>query len=100
VSYESQVFLASQRTAAADHQRRGSRFWQQFLQKSPMSEIAAEGGISKSLLFHCFRNKKDRCLFLWTACAEETIDEMTRSGCIPRGMTMKRVKYRLIPYIW
>ena len=49
--------------------------------KSPMSEIAAEGGISKSLLFHYFQNKKDLYLYLWKTCAEETIDEMTRSGC-------------------
>lgn len=32
--------------------------------KSPMSEIAAEAGISKSLLFHYFRNKKELYLFL------------------------------------
>ena len=33
--------------------------------KSPVSEIAAEAGISKSLLFYYFRNKKELYLFLW-----------------------------------
>ena len=32
--------------------------------KSPVSEIAAEAGISKSLLFYYFRNKKELYLFL------------------------------------
>lgn len=33
--------------------------------KSPMNEIAAEAGISKSLLFFYFRNKMELYLFLW-----------------------------------
>ena len=33
--------------------------------KSPVQEIAAEAGISKSLLFFYFRNKKELYLFLW-----------------------------------
>ena len=32
--------------------------------KSPMNEIAAAAGISKSLLFHYFHNKKELYLFL------------------------------------
>ena len=48
--------------------------------KSPMSEIAAEAGISKALLFHYFRNKKELYLFLWETCAKITIEEMERSG--------------------
>lgn len=32
---------------------------------SPMSEIAQAAGISKSLLFHYFHNKKELYLFLW-----------------------------------
>jgi AcrR family transcriptional regulator len=32
--------------------------------KAPMSEIASEAGISKSLLFHYFKNKKELYLFL------------------------------------
>ena len=33
--------------------------------KTPVSEIAEEAGISKSLLFHYFHNKKELYLFLW-----------------------------------
>ena len=48
--------------------------------KSPMSEIADAAGISKSLLFHYFRNKKELYLFLWDTCAKITVEEMERSG--------------------
>lgn len=34
-------------------------FSQNSYKKSPMSEIAAEAGISKSLLFHYFHNKQE-----------------------------------------
>lgn len=40
-------------------------FAQNDYKKAPMSEIAAEGGISKSLLFHYFTNKLELYLFLW-----------------------------------
>ena len=33
--------------------------------KSPVGEIAKEAGISKSLLFHYFHNKKELYLYLW-----------------------------------
>ena len=33
--------------------------------KTPVSEIAQQAGISKSLLFHYFQNKKELYLFLW-----------------------------------
>ena len=48
--------------------------------KSPMSEIAAEAGISKSLLFYYFRNKKDLYLYLLRYSAEVTAAELTASG--------------------
>ncbi len=48
---------------------------------SPMSEIAESAGISKSLLFHYFRNKKELYLFLWDKCAEASVETMTRYGC-------------------
>lgn len=48
---------------------------------SPMSEIADAAGISKSLLFHYFHNKKELYLFLWDSCAETTIDYLTRCRC-------------------
>jgi len=40
-------------------------FSQNSYRNSPMSEIAAAAGISKSLLFHYFQNKKELYLFLW-----------------------------------
>ena len=40
--------------------------------KAPMSEIANEAEISKALLFHYFRNKKDLYLYLWDNAADLT----------------------------
>ena len=51
---------------------------------SPMSEIAESAGISKSLLFHYFRNKRELYLFLWDYCAKTTIEYLTRCGCYGR----------------
>ena len=48
---------------------------------SPMSEIADAAGISKSLLFHYFHNKKELYLYLWDKCAETTIETLTRYNC-------------------
>ena len=48
-------------------------FSQNTYKKSPVSEIAKEAGISKSLLFYYFRNKKELYLFLWEKCAKVTI---------------------------
>ena len=49
--------------------------------KNPISEIADAAGISKSLLFYYFHNKKELYLFLWENCAQLTIEELTKSGC-------------------
>lgn len=56
-------------------------FSQNSYKNSPMSEIADAAGISKSLLFHYFYNKKELYLFLWDKCAEITIEYLTRYGC-------------------
>lgn len=40
--------------------------------RAPMSEIAEEGNISKSLLFHYFTNKKDLYMYLWNNACEIT----------------------------
>lgn len=40
--------------------------------KAPMSEIAEEGNISKSLLFHYFTNKKELYMHLWNNACEIT----------------------------
>lgn len=56
-------------------------FSQNSYKNSPMSEIAAAAGISKSLLFHYFHNKKELYLFLWDKCAQTTIEYLTRYEC-------------------
>ena len=56
-------------------------FSQNSYKKSPMSEIAEAAGISKSLLFHYFVNKKELYLFLWDTCARMTVEEMAKNGC-------------------
>lgn len=60
----------------------GFRVFSQYSYKnSPMSEIAAEAGISKSLLFYYFKNKKELYLFL---CRYSTLlaeQEMIRQKC-------------------
>ena len=81
-------------------------FSQNSYKNSPMSEIAEEAGISKSLLFHYFRNKKELYLFLWDKCAEITIRYLTGYGCygqaklfdaMERGMLAKMEIIRRYP---
>ena len=45
--------------------------------KAPTAEIAAEAGISKSLLFHYFHNKLELYLFLWKYAAD-----LTKKTCV------------------
>lgn len=49
--------------------------------KSPMNEIADCAGISKSLLFHYFRNKRELYLFLWDKACKITMEYLTEYGC-------------------
>ena len=83
-------------------------FSQNSYKKSPMSEIAAEAFISKSLLFHYFRNKKELYLFLWEKCAETTIQYLTKYQCYAqkdlfesmyRGMQAKMEILRRYPHL-
>ena len=55
-------------------------FSQNSYKKSPMSEIADAAGISKSLLFHYFHNKKEFYLFLLESCARLTDEYVHRYG--------------------
>lgn len=60
----------------------GFRVFSQYSYKnSPMSEIAAEAGISKSLLFYYFKNKKELYLFLCRYSTELAEQEMIRQKC-------------------
>ena len=74
--------------------------------KSPMQEIAGCAGVSKSLLFHYFRNKKELYLFLWDQAAKITLEALTRYGCyeppdlfemMERGMRAKLAVMRIYP---
>lgn len=56
-------------------------FSQNSYKKSPVSEIAAEAGISKSLLFHYFRNKRELYLFLIQYAADTTYKHLYEFGC-------------------
>lgn len=56
-------------------------FSQNSYKKSPVSEIAQEAGISKSLLFHYFHNKKELYLFLWDKGAQITIQYLDAYRC-------------------
>ena len=79
-------------------------FSQNTYKKSPVSEIAAEAGISKSLLFYYFRNKKELYLFLWEKCAQVTIEYMKEYGCYDKK-DLFRMMYREMylaseGYVW
>jgi AcrR family transcriptional regulator len=47
-------------------------FSQSTYKKAPVAEIASKAGISKSLLFYHFKNKKEFYLFLWKKSIELT----------------------------
>ena len=81
-------------------------FSQNSYKNSPMSEIAEAAGISKSLLFHYFHNKKELYMFLWDKCAEITIEFLTKYNCygqknlfesMEKGMQAKMEIVRLYP---
>lgn len=83
-------------------------FSQNSYKKSPMSEIAQEAGISKSLLFHYFHNKRELYLFLWENCAKVTIQYLTECECyeqtdlfemLYRGMRAKMRIMHLYPHM-
>ena len=60
----------------------GFRVFSQYSYKnSPMCEIAAEAGISKSLLFYYFKNKKELYLFICKYSTELTEQEIIRQKC-------------------
>lgn len=49
--------------------------------KSPVGEIAQAAGISKSLLFHYFHNKKELYFFLWDKAAEMILATLKDYSC-------------------
>lgn len=95
-------------------------FSQNSYKKSPMREIAETAGISKSLLFHYFQNKKDLYLFLAMPLILGSVisflitpfylpiiakrirneEQVLEEGLPGYREYKEKVKYRLIPYIW
>lgn len=53
--------------------------------RSPMNEIASEAGISKSLLFYYFKNKKELFLFLVKHSASITAEAFSKNRCYEQG---------------
>ncbi len=53
--------------------------------KASMQAIADEAGVSKSLLFHYFRNKRELYLYLWDRAARATEKALAESGCYDAG---------------
>lgn len=49
---------------------------------APMQQIADEAGISKSLLFHYFKNKQELYLYLWDVAARKTARATQESGAL------------------
>lgn len=60
-------------------------FSQNTYKKSPMQEIAGQAGISKSLLFHYFRNKRELYLFLWDQACRTTMRYLQEHRCYDSG---------------
>ena len=61
--------------------------------KSPVNEIAIEAGISKSLLFFYFRNKKELYIFLLKKSEELTKRTLMESG-VMNGTDIFDIMYR------
>ena len=75
--------------------------------KAPTSEIAAEAGISKSLLFHYFYNKQELYIFLWNhaadltkkymckykVCETDVFFEMMRRGLMAKCAVMRKYTF-------
>ncbi len=84
-------------------------FAQNCYKKAPMSEIAYEGEISKALLFHYFKNKKDLYMYLWENAMElteksirdyETTQTTDFFEMLKRSLLAKCSLMRDYPYIY
>ena len=74
--------------------------------KASMQALADEAGVSKSLLFHYFRNKKALYLYLWQQAAGATAAALEQRGCyeapdlfaaLEQGMAVKLDLLRRAP---
>ena len=71
-------------------------FSQNSYKKAPMSEIANEGGVSKSLLFHYFVNKKELYLYLWNNAMEMTRKAITEYKTLETNDFFEMLKRSLL----
>ncbi|MDE7310372.1 MAG: TetR/AcrR family transcriptional regulator [Eubacterium sp.] len=67
-------------------------FSQNTYKKAPVGEVAAAAGISKSLLFYYFRNKRDLYLFLWENCVRMTSKSMIAYDCYQQTNLFEMLK--------
>lgn len=81
-------------------------FSQNSYKKSPVGEVAKEAGISRSLLFYYFRNKKELYLFLWDEACRVTLEALKEEKCyepdslfemMDRGLAAKMKVMRKYP---
>lgn len=84
-------------------------FSQNSYKKAPMLEIANEGGISKALLFHYFKNKKELYMYLWISAIEmtrkslaeyKTLETTDFFEMLKRSLLSKCSLMRDYPYIY
>lgn len=58
-------------------------FSQSDYRHASMQQVTDEGGISKSLLFHYFRNKQELYLHLWDVAAQRTAQATIPTPTVP-----------------
>lgn len=71
-------------------------FSQSSYKKAPVAEIAAKAGISKSLLFYHFKNKKELYLFLWEKSIELTRTAMKEQDVLGTSNYFEMLRRSLI----
>ena len=71
-------------------------FSQSTYKKAPVAEIAAKAGISKSLLFYHFKNKKELYLFLWEKSIELTSIAMKEQDVLGTNNYFEMLRRSLI----
>ena len=65
-----------------------------------MQEIADAAGVSKSLLFHYFRNKRELYLYLWKHCEELTLQALKKYGCFEEAGLFERMERGMRAKLW
>jgi Transcriptional regulator len=71
-------------------------FSQSTYKKAPVAEIASKAGISKSLLFYHFKNKKELYIFLWNKSIELTSNAMKEQDVLGTNNYFEMLRRSLI----